>query len=79
MIRATQKQKRFIYYINEKLGIKEEDNLKIVNSIESFEDADKYIKKYLPIVKIKGLSFKEIRFLYYQILFRIEKLLLKGE
>lgn len=77
MLRATQKQKRFIYYINEKLGIKEDDNLKIVNSIETFEEADKYIKKYLPIAKIKGLSFKEIRFLYYQILLKVEKLLLR--
>lgn len=72
--RATVKQKKFIDYINRKLGMSEEESFRVVKSINSFEDADRYIKKYLPIVKIKALSFKEIRFLYYKLLVDLEKI-----
>ncbi len=76
--RATVRQKKFIWYINKKLGMTDKENLEVLNKIQTFQEADSYIKKYLPIVKVKDLSFEEIRFLCYKLLIEIESLLVTG-
>lgn len=61
MMRATLKQKKLIFYINKKLKIPERENWEILSTIKTFDEADRYIKRFLPVVRFKDLNRDEIR------------------
>lgn len=71
---ATIRQKKLIHYINKKLKIDEELNAEILQSIKTFEEADQYIKKYLPIVKFRELRGFEILNVYCYLIEKTDEL-----
>jgi len=71
---ATVRQKKLISYINRKLNVNEKLSREILQSIRTFEEADQYIKKYLPIVKFKSLRTFEILEVYRYLVKKTEKL-----
>lgn len=74
MLRATLNQKRYIRYINKKLGLSEKESNEILHSIKTFHDADRYIKKYAPLVRFKSLSFRELLLLARAIRLKVKNL-----
>jgi len=71
---ATIRQKKLISYINRKLNVDEKLSREILQSIRTFEEADQYIKKYLPLVKLRSLRTFEILEVYRYLVKKTEKL-----
>lgn len=71
---ATARQKKLIHYINRKLKMNEKLNREILQSIRTFEEADQYIKKYLPIVKFRSLRNFEILNAYRYLIEKTDEL-----
>ncbi len=78
-LRATLNQKRYISYLNRKLGLSEQENEKILNSIKTFHEADEYIKKYAPLVRFKNLSIGELLILVKYVRAEIKKMFAKNK
>lgn len=73
-MRATLKQKKLIKYINRKLNLSEEESREILSTIKTFDEADRYIKKFLPIVKFKDLRPEEIKKVILYLIEQVELL-----
>lgn len=77
-MRATYRQKRLIKRINAGLGLGPAESQAIVNEIRTFREADMYIKKFLPVLKIKRLKATEVREIFLYIINELNRMRIKN-
>lgn len=72
--RPTVRQKKLISYINSVLGYSKEESQIILNNLKDFRSANEYIRKNLPVAKMKKLSWSDMIFLLSEVLRKTEQL-----